>query len=540
MRLPLLVAWLALACLRPATPQVQLRLGRRPLYEWAVVETDGVGAIVAPLPPPSPAARPGGKFAPLATQLDLLTLNKYVLTLVDLRVGTPGQTFHVVVDTGSSVLVVPSLECLSTCTSPNKYDHEASRTSGAVPCANCSCMECDRPCPDPDGWCRMSTGYADGSEVGGRLFTDAVRPAGMDPGLTVHLQLMAFDVESSTRGTSHVTNDQVHGILGLGPVRGAPTCAGPGLSPTAEQECRMHFLTSLARQHRLPNAFALHPGDGLEDGGTLVLGWNGTTANPRPYEGDLAWAQLIGQDHYTVDLHSLSIDGADVIVGESSAFGRTLVDSGTNLIILPDRVYDRLQAEYQLLYGDLPAVSTRNSIWNRTVCQRDSYQPDASCKFCLYASKVDIDRYPDLVFTLDRGVRLVLPASRYFYTSLSHTSGELIYCMGITSSTHAGLTNHHTTILGQVFLQGFLTVVDLDRARIGFGFVPRGEASADLFASIVFVTCIAVLVLFLSWLLRQYHLHRRELKERFEQGLPRIRQVGLPQAQPSASGPAPL
>ena len=39
------------------------------------------------------------------------------------------------------------------------------------------------------------------------------------------------------------------------------------------------------------------------------------------------------------------------------------------------------------------------------------------CLCCsLYASKVDISQYPDLVFTLDKDVRLVVPPTRYFYT----------------------------------------------------------------------------------------------------------------------------
>eukprot|EP00669_Euglena_mutabilis_P013537 TRINITY_DN8508_c0_g1_i1.p1 TRINITY_DN8508_c0_g1~~TRINITY_DN8508_c0_g1_i1.p1 ORF type:complete len:260 (+),score=75.01 TRINITY_DN8508_c0_g1_i1:65-844(+) len=204
-------------------------------------------------------------------------------------------------------------------------------------------------------------------------------------------------------------------------------------------------------------------------------------------------------------------------------FGRTLVDSGTNMIILADAAYEELQAMYQRLYADLPAVATYKSFWNKTGCRSHSWttHPHDDCKYCLFASKVDITQYPDLVFLLDDDVQLTIPASRYFYTAPSTTTSDLLYCLGVTSASHAGLPNRHTSVLGQVFLQSFLTIFDRDHQTIGFATLPQRAAPLAEAVTTGFAVAGAVaLVLLVTVLLRRYSLHQQEFKERFELGLP--------------------
>ena len=46
----------------------------------------------------------------------------------EIAVGSEGQTFEVIFDTGSSNLWIPSAECAKSCKGKPKYDHDASET----------------------------------------------------------------------------------------------------------------------------------------------------------------------------------------------------------------------------------------------------------------------------------------------------------------------------------------------------------------------------------------------------------------------------
>ena len=71
-----------------------------------------------------------------------------------ISIGTPGQSFHIDFDTGSSDLWVPSSSCTSnTCSGKSKYNASSSSTSS-----------------QKNG--TFSIGYADGSIVSGPIYTD--------------------------------------------------------------------------------------------------------------------------------------------------------------------------------------------------------------------------------------------------------------------------------------------------------------------------------------------------------------------------------
>eukprot|EP00668_Euglena_longa_P011775 GGOE01014192.1.p1 GENE.GGOE01014192.1~~GGOE01014192.1.p1 ORF type:complete len:508 (-),score=142.25 GGOE01014192.1:145-1668(-) len=482
---------------------LRLRRGRPPAAH--VIQSDEEGAFVE-----FPRQLRSRKWQ-LQNQLPVTTINQYMLTMVEIQIGTPARTFDAVLDTGSSTLVVPSVLCTDPCSASRRYDGTISSTGHQVPCDACSCEHCSQSC---SAQCQFSIQYADAAEASGGLWVDRVDVGGA---MSANLTFLAFDHEVAFRN-GHLTDEYLHGVLGLGPPQ--DYCS----PPTAH--CQpMTPLGALVAQNGLSNLFALHLGNGLDDDGTLIIGGDGSDSASSLYSGSVQWARLQTNHNYQVYLHSLNIEEMAVITDEAHVFGRTIIDSGTNMIVLADPVFEALQAMYQRLYSSLPAVATYKSIWNKTGCRGRSWNthPHDDCKYCLYGSKVDITQYPDLVFILDDDVQITIGPTHYFYETLSSTTNDLLYCLGITSASNAGLSNKHTTVLGHLFLQGVFTVFDLDGHRVGFASVPEQATVTDSFSTIFSASGLAFLGLFAVFLFRRYRSHEQMLKERFELGLPTVR-----------------
>eukprot|EP00667_Euglena_gracilis_P009686 EG_transcript_9855 len=506
MRRPWLPWLLLAALLGDCAGQKRLRLKRGGPPMARVVSSDEDGAyVVFGLP-----AR-GGKWQPQTQQLPVSTINSYMLTTVEVQIGTPPKTFDAILDTGSSAIVVPSVLCTDPCSAVRRFDGGLSTTARPVACDACTCEHCAAGCSVQ---CQYAIEYADGAAASGGLWVDRVSIGGL---VSANVTFLAFDHEVAFRN-GHLTDDYLHGVLGLGPSRGY--CA----TPAARCE-PMTPLAALAAQRHLPNVFAMRLGNGLDDDGTLIIGGDGSDSASELYSGSIQWARLQSGHDYQVYLHSLNIEEMSVISDDARIFGRTVIDSGTNMIVLADAAFEALQGMYQRLYSGLPAVATYKSIWNKTACRGHSWNthPHDDCKYCLYGSKVDITQYPDLVFILDDDVEITIGPTHYFYTTLSTTTNDLLYCLGVTSASNAGLSNKHTTVLGHVFLQAVYTVFDLDRHQVGFAAAPERTTTTDSFSTIFSTAGLVFLGLLSIALFRRYRSHEQMLKERFELGLPSVR-----------------
>eukprot|EP00906_Rhabdomonas_costata_P003565 RCo005425 len=447
---------------------------------------------------------------------------QYMLSLTTVLIGSPAQAFNLIVDTGSSAIVVPSLRCDSSCASPVRYDPSNSFTSQVAGCDTCNCVDCRPQCRDQ---CGFESGYSDGASAVGLLYSDVVRFGNISSRLT-----FSALTKEQTSGTSKITMPDIHGIVGLGPDNGYCSLKQGEGPPRCYP---MHPVTAFCSQNRLPQMFSLYVGD-ADFPGVLVFGGNDSEVLPEATRGAHQWVPFADDNNYHINVHSLLLDGTPIIQDQAHLFGPALVDSGTNMMILADEAFEVLQSSYQRMFGHLPAVSSTYSIWNHTKCQRaDDSSKSTDCRYCLYAATADLGRYPDLEFVVDEDVRLRVPASRYFWLSKA-ADGTSLYCLGITSASQAKTSGSHSTLFGYTFLSGYFTTFDLEKRRVGFAYVPHAEHWGRSLARMALMGGgAALLALLAGYLVAEYRRNKREMNARFAQGLPTVLQVGLDMRDPT-------
>lgn len=208
----------------------------------------------------------------------------------EIGLGTPPQTFKVVLDTGSSNLWVPSKECTSiACYLHSKYDSSASSSYVA-------------------NGTEFAIAYGSGS-VEGFLSNDELELAG----LTINNQ--GFGETTSEPGLAFAFG-KFDGILGLGYDSIAVENTVPPIYNAINQ--------GLLDEPR----FAFHLGiDGEEtDGGTATFGG----IDDSLFEGKITYLPVRRKAYWEVKFDSLSLgdDTAKLDIG-------AVIDTGTSLITLP-------------------------------------------------------------------------------------------------------------------------------------------------------------------------------------------------------------
>lgn len=208
-----------------------------------------------------------------------------------IALGTPGQLFNVIFDTGSADLWVASSNCDSSCGSHAKYD--SSKSSSYV--ANGA---------------PFNITYGSGP-VGGYQSIDSVAVAG----LSVTSQTFAEVTNAAGLGAAYKLG-KFDGILGL---------AFPVLSVMKVPTVFENMYT----QKLIPeNQFAFYLGNSAKDYGELTLGGSDATK----YTGSLAWVPLKAATYWEITMDSLTIGGTTYGTGNN-----VIVDSGTSILTGPTK-----------------------------------------------------------------------------------------------------------------------------------------------------------------------------------------------------------
>jgi len=216
----------------------------------------------------------------------------------EINLCTPGQSFEVIFDTGSSDLWVASVNCDDTCGRHAKYD--ASKSSSYI-----------------QNGTAFNIMYGSGP-VSGYQSVDSLNMGG----LVISQQEFAEVTDAGGLGAAYKMG-KFDGILGM---------AFPILSvnkvPTP--------FSNLVSQGLIDTAeFAFYLGNSRLDRGELTLG--GT--DPAHYTGDITWVPLLAATYWEITLDNLQINGESFVgAGESKA----IVDSGTSIMTGPSNEVQKI------------------------------------------------------------------------------------------------------------------------------------------------------------------------------------------------------
>ncbi|KAG0155150.1 hypothetical protein PDIDSM_723 [Penicillium digitatum] len=236
----------------------------------------------------------------MSTQKSYFPSN-YSLDFSEITIGTPPQTFKVVLDTGSSNLWVPSSQCSSiACFLHSKYDSSSSSTYQK----NGTDFEIRYGSGSLSGFVSRDTLQIGDLKVEGQDFAEATN----EPGLA-----FAFG--------------RFDGILGLG----YDTISVNKMVPPFYQMIKQKLVDE--------PVFAFYLGDANKDGDNSVATFGGIDESH--YTGELIKIPVRRKAYWEVELNSIALGNN---VAELDDTG-VILDTGTSLIALPSTMAELLNKE---------------------------------------------------------------------------------------------------------------------------------------------------------------------------------------------------
>jgi len=234
----------------------------------------------------------GGHTVPVANFLNAQYFS-------DITIGTPPQSFKVVLDTGSSNLWVPSQQCGSiACYLHTKYDSSSSSTYKK----NGSSFEIHYGSGSLTGFVSQDTLTIGDLTVKNQVFAEATE----EPGLA-----FAFG--------------RFDGILGLG----YSSISVNGITPPFYEMINQGLLDE--------PVFAFYLGDTEDDDSEVIFGG----IDESHYEGKLIEIPLKRKAYWEVDFDSISFGDSTAELEGTGA----ILDTGTSLIVLPSTLAELLNKE---------------------------------------------------------------------------------------------------------------------------------------------------------------------------------------------------
>lgn len=279
-----------------------------------------------------------------------------------------------------------------------------------------------------------STSYADNSSWSGEIFSDQVGFGHGSP--EVPTKLVAISQQNT-----FFDGNVYQGILGMG-----------GL-PNAEPNTDSWFDLASAAGMTGVMAFEL-----CSTGGTMWLGGFDATHAQGPVQYTPLYPVDNNQPFYAIDITGMKLGNTSVGTG-ATAFQEPVVDTGTTLFYLPTSIE-------QATIAALNADSGFKTLFGANAKVQDD--PNGTGVGCVTKAGVT----PDMVDAMLPPLTLTMPAKgggADLTFTLEPLSSYLIdagngqYCLGIGD----GGTQDATT-MGDVIMQGFVTVIDVKNHQVGW------------------------------------------------------------------------
>lgn len=352
-------------------------------------------------------------------------------------------------DTGSANMAVVTADCCSD-TNADLYSCSSSST--------CVSQSTD-----------VSVTYVTGS-WSGTLVKDTVSASGL--GQISSMPFVEITEESNFISSSY------DGIVGLA----YQTIASPTSDPPTPYFDVVRDHDSLANVFSMLMCGALQSLAGysgsLEDeetiyAGELLLGGTAGPDGTAYHSGDLVYTPLVQKKWYNVVVTDIGVSGESLDLDcEDINSPRSIVDSGTSNMAFPSTVYTAIVA--QLKTDVAKVMSVDDSFFSdETACCTSECDP-TNANSSIYS-------LPSLYVTLasddnkKQRITIEIPP-QYIWRPILYTSMS-----GIVGCRVFGISEGSSTLLGDVFMDGLLTVHDRDSDRVGFGVAascPNGVTSA--------------------------------------------------------------
>jgi len=249
-----------------------------------------------------------------------------------LHVGMPANSYRVVFDTGSGLLILPSAYCQSeTCRNHKRYRRSASSSGKDINLDGSALLE-DKPRD------QMTVSYGTGKVEGvlvdervciGPQDDDAAEDVATE-GVTRNDCMHMGMVAATYMSPEQFMNFEFDGILGL---------ALPALS----QGVGFNFLNAMGRtvaaSAARPNTFAVFLATQEEASGEIAFGgWDQSR-----YRGQLGWSKVLNPEfgHWLVGIQAVRVDDTVISFCEDGAC-KAVVDTGTSLMSVPPKAFQSL------------------------------------------------------------------------------------------------------------------------------------------------------------------------------------------------------
>jgi len=177
--------------------------------------------------------------------------------------------------------------------------------------------------------------------------------------------------------------------------------------------------------------------------------------DPSLYTGNFGYTPIVpGEGFYSINMTDILVDGKSIGQPYSSYSSNAIVDSGTNILLLPDELYGPLDSTFQSLCSkiNLPYIcKTKKSFF-------DGY--------CYPLTQQQIDEFPSIELNID-GVPLIMSGEDYL---LEEQPGSNNYCLAILNTGPGGFI-----IIGDTVMQNYYTLFDVTNQRLGWATVNSGN-----------------------------------------------------------------